>query len=99
MGPVQIQMRKKLTEAFAPLVLDILDESASHAGHVGAAVHAAKQGGAAIGVGETHFRVTIISDAFAGLNRVARQRAVYQVLAEELAGPVHALALKADPPS
>jgi BolA protein len=99
MGPVQIQMRKKLTEAFAPLVLEVLDESASHAGHAGAAVHAAKQGGAATGIGETHFSVTIVSAAFVGLNRVARQRAIYQVLAEELAGPVHALALKADAPS
>ena len=99
MGPVQIQMRKKLTEAFAPLVLEVLDESASHAGHAGAAVHAAKQGGAATGIGETHFSVTIVSAAFAGLNRVARQRAIYQVLAEELAGPVHALALKADAPA
>lgn len=99
MGPVQIQMRRKLTEAFAPLVLEILDESASHAGHAGAAVHAAKQGGAAIGNGETHFHVTIVSAAFTGLNRVERQRAVYQVLAEELAGPIHALALKANPPA
>ena len=99
MGPVQIQMRKKLTEAFAPLVLEILDESASHAGHAGAAVHAAKQGGAATGIGETHFSVTIVSAAFSGLNRVARQRAIYQVLREELAGPVHALALKADAPA
>jgi BolA protein len=92
-------MRKKLTEAFAPLVLEVMDESASHAGHAGAAVHAAKQGGAATGIGETHFSVTIVSAAFAGLNRVARQRAIYQVLAEELAGPVHALALKADAPA
>ncbi|CAN1530314.1 BolA Stress-induced morphogen (activity unknown) [Caulobacteraceae bacterium] len=99
MGPVQIQMRKKLTEAFAPLVLEVLDESASHAGHAGAAVHAAKQGGAATCIGETHFSVTIVSAAFVGLNRVARQRAIYQVLAEELAGPVHALALKADAPA
>jgi BolA family transcriptional regulator, general stress-responsive regulator len=99
MGPVQIQMRKKLIEAFAPLVLEVMDESASHAGHAGAAVHAAKQGGAATGIGETHFSVTIVSAAFAGLNRVARQRAIYQVLAEELAGPVHALALKADAPA
>jgi BolA protein len=99
MGPVQIQMRKKLTEAFAPLVLEVMDESASHAGHAGAAVHAAKQGGAATGIGETHFSVTIVSAAFVGLNRVARQRAIYQVLAEELAGPVHALALKADAPA
>jgi BolA protein len=92
-------MRKKLTDAFTPLVLEILDESASHAGHAGAAVHAAKQGGSATGIGETHFSVTIVSAAFAGLNRVARQRAIYKVLAEELAGPVHALALKAEAPA
>ena len=99
MGPVQIQMREKLVAAFAPLLLDIQDDSARHAGHAGAAQHAAKQGGAATGVGETHFSITIISTAFAGLSRVARQRAVYEVLKDELAGPVHALALKADAPS
>jgi BolA family transcriptional regulator, general stress-responsive regulator len=95
MGPVQLQMRTKLDAAFAPTRLEITDDSARHAGHAGAKVHAAKQGGAATGVGETHFDIVIESAAFAGLNRVACQRAVYSVLAEELAGPVHALSLKA----
>jgi BolA family transcriptional regulator, general stress-responsive regulator len=94
MGPIQLQMRAKLDAAFAPTRLEIIDESAAHAGHAGARVHAAKQGGSALGVGETHFVVEIESPFFDGLNRVARQRAVYEVLAEELAGPVHALALK-----
>jgi BolA family transcriptional regulator, general stress-responsive regulator len=94
MGPIQLQMRAKLEAAFAPTRLEITDESAKHAGHAGARAHAAKQGGGAAGVGETHFVVAIDSAFFEGLGRVARQRAVYTVLAEELAGPVHALALK-----
>ena len=68
------RLRARLTERFAPVRLEIIDESARHAGHAGA-----RPGG------ETHFRVTIVSAAFAGQNRVARQRAVYGVLAEELA--------------
>ncbi|HEY7991869.1 MAG TPA: BolA family protein [Stellaceae bacterium] len=78
------RLRARLTERFAPVRLEIIDESARHAGHAGA-----RPGG------ETHFRVTIVSAAFAGQNRVARQRAVYGVLAEELAHQVHALSLAA----
>ena len=95
MGPVQLQMRAKLEAAFEPSRLDITDDSARHAGHAGARTHAAKQGGSATGTGETHFDIVIESAAFEGQNRVACQRAVYAVLAEELAGPVHALSLKA----
>lgn len=75
-------MRAKLIAAFAPTRLDIVDESHRHVGHAGA-----REGG------ESHFRVTLVSAAFAGMGRVERQRRVYGVLAEELAGPVHALAL------
>lgn len=75
-------MRRKLTERFAPVRLEIVDDSQRHAGHAGA------QPG-----GETHFSVTIVSDAFAGMNRVARQRLVYEALSAEIAGGVHALAL------
>ncbi len=75
-------IRRKLTERLAPLRLDILDESHRHAGHAGARPE-----------GETHFAVTIVSAAFVGLGRVARQRLVYQILADELATRVHALAL------
>jgi BolA protein len=77
-------LRHKLTVAFAPTRLDIQDDSARHAGHAGA------QPG-----GESHFNLTIEAAAFAGASRVARQRMVYQALAEELAGPVHALSVKA----
>ena len=75
-------IRDKLTDRFAPTRLVILDESHRHAGHAGARPE-----------GETHFAVTIVAPAFAGLNRVARQRLVYQTLADELATSIHALSL------
>jgi BolA family transcriptional regulator, general stress-responsive regulator len=75
-------IRLKLTERFAPVRLEITDESHRHAGHAGARAE-----------GETHFAVTIVSAAFDGQGRVARQRLVYQTLAEELATRVHALSL------
>ena len=75
-------IRRKLTERFAPVRLEINDESHRHAGHAGARAE-----------GETHFAVTIVSAAFDGQGRVARQRLVYQTLAEELATRVHALSL------
>ena len=77
---------QKLTARFAPARLDVVDDSARHAGHVG------HPGGAGQG-GGTHFIVTLVSPAFAGLGRIARQRLVYQTLADELKGGVHALAL------
>lgn len=79
-------MAKKLTERFAPTRLEIVDDSAHHAGHLG------HPGGAGQG-GETHFSVTLVSDVFSGMGRVGRQRLVYQALADELKGGVHALAL------
>jgi BolA protein len=75
-------IRAKLSGRFAPVRLVVIDESHRHAGHAGA-----RPGG------ETHFAVTVVSPAFAGLGRVARQRLVYQTLADELAGGVHALSL------
>lgn len=75
-------IRTKLTERLTPARLEIADESDRHIGHEGA------QPG-----GETHFSVTIVSAAFVGQTRVARQRLVYQTLAEELATRVHALSL------
>ncbi len=76
------RIRAKLTAGLAPTRLAIHDESHRHAGHAGA-----RPGG------ESHFRVEIVAAAFVGESRVARQRRVYALLAEELAGPVHALAL------
>ena len=84
MGVVRQSLETKLGQAFSPTLLQIEDQSDRHAGHAGA------HGG-----GESHFNVTIEAAAFEGLSRVQRQRLVYAALAEELAGPVHALSLKA----
>ncbi len=81
-------IRTRLTEAFAPASLEVIDESHLHVGHVGA-----RPGG------ETHFRVVMTAAAFAGVGRVERQRQVHAVLAAELAGPVHALSLRLDAPA
>lgn len=80
-------IREKLVRAFAPTGLEIGDESTRHAGHAGARPNADGT------PGETHFRIHIVSEAFAGLSRVERQRRVYSILAEEIAGGVHALSL------
>ena len=84
MGAVTEQLQRKLTDAFAPARLTVDDDSARHAGHAGA-----RQGG------ESHFNVVIESAAFEGVSRVQRQRMVYRAVAAELAGPVHALSVKA----
>lgn len=76
-------MRVKLLAALKPVRLVIKDESHLHAGHAGARAG-----------GESHFRVLIVSAAFEGQPQVARQRAVNAALKDELAGPVHALAMK-----
>ncbi|MBM3541138.1 MAG: BolA family transcriptional regulator [Alphaproteobacteria bacterium] len=81
-------IRAKLLAAFAPARLDIVDESHRHVGHAGA-----REGG------ESHFRVRVVSAAFEGLGRVERQRRVYAILSDELAGPVHALALELKTPA
>lgn len=84
MGAIFDAIQEKLTQAFSPTRLEVVDDSGRHAGHAGA------RGG-----GESHFNVLIEAQAFAGTPKVARQRMVYRALAEELAGPVHALSVKA----
>jgi BolA protein len=84
MGAVSETIRRKLLARFQPNRLDVVDDSERHNGHAGA-----RDGG------ESHFNIVIESEAFEGLGRVQRQRAVYAALAEELAGPVHALSVKA----
>src|SRR5262249_32407257 len=79
---------EKLTRAFAPQRLDVVDESHQHAGHAG---HRPE--------GETHFRVYIVADAFRGKSRLERHRMVNETLSGELAGGVHALAIHASAPS
>lgn len=85
---VQQAIRTKLTEALQPSRLEIVDESAGHAGHAGARPE-----------GESHFSVEIVSEKFTGLSRVARQRLVYDILAEDLKTDIHALALKTIAPA
>ena len=86
-GAVGRIIAEKLTEAFAPAEIEVTDESHLHAGHAGARPR-----------GETHFRVKVVAEAFAGRPLVQRHRMINEVLADELAGPVHALAIKADAP-
>jgi BolA family transcriptional regulator, general stress-responsive regulator len=85
--PVKHAITNKLRETFSPESLDVIDESHLHEGHSG---H--RPGG------ETHFRIYIVSPAFEGKSRIERHRMINAALAAELAGPVHALAIKAQAP-
>lgn len=87
MGAVKDEIERRLRENFAPEHLDVIDDSAKHAGHAG---HDPR--------GESHFTVEISSALFAGLSRVERQRAVNRALADLLEERVHALAIKASLP-
>jgi BolA protein len=84
---VKDRITAKLSAALSPEKLAVIDESEQHRGHGGW-----REGG------ETHFRVDIVSGAFAGKSRLERHRIVNALLAEELAGPVHALAVQARAP-
>ena len=78
----------KLTGALKPTRLEIIDDSERHAGHSGAAA-----------AGESHFKVTVVSDAFDGKSRIERHMLVNEALAEELRGPIHMLQIKAITPA
>jgi BolA protein len=78
---------KKLTEAFEPQSLNVVDESHQHEGHAGS-----RPGG------QTHFRVYIVSEAFKGKTRIERHRMINGKLLDQLAGGVHALAIHASAP-
>lgn len=88
LGHVGQKITEKLSKALMPHSLEVIDESHLHAGHSGARPE-----------GETHFRVKIQSDAFQDKSLVQRHRMVNEVLAEELSGPVHALAISASVPA
>ena len=83
---VATQIRSRLA-ALEPLALELIDESAQHAGHAGA------QPG-----GNTHWRLSIVSPRFSGQPTVARHRMVYQALGELMQNPIHALAITARAP-
>jgi BolA protein len=84
---LESQMREKLMLALRPSRLDVVNESHLHAGHRSSP-----------GTGESHFRVLIVSEAFAGKTRVERHRMINEIVVEELKGGVHALAIKACAP-
>lgn len=84
---VKDTITRKLQDAFAPDSVEVTDESDQHQGHAG---H--RPGG------QTHFRVYIVSKAFDGKSRLDRHRLINAVLADDLAGGVHALAIHADAP-
>ena len=84
-APVVAQLRAALEHALAPRTLEIVDDSARHAGHAGAA-------------GGGHFRVTLVAEAFRGRSRLERHRLVYEAVAPLLAGSVHALNIEARTP-
>ncbi len=79
-------LRRRLESRFAPKLLVIEDESHLHAGHAGAAG------------GHSHFRVTIVAEAFRGVSPVARHRLVYAAVGDLLESDIHALAIEASPP-
>jgi BolA protein len=92
-GPITSIIRQKLTSGLSPTRLEIEDDSGRHAGHH----HEGGVDGRA--GGESHFNVTVVSAAFEGLGRMQRQRAVNALLRDELAGPVHALSIRALTPA
>lgn len=83
-GTVAATIRQRLEAALAPSRLDLVDDSQRHAGHAGA-----RPGG------ESHFRLTVVAAAFAGLGRLERQRLVHGALGDLMEGPVHALSIRA----
>src|SRR5262245_2066932 len=81
---VRDRIRQKLTKAFAPLALEVVDESERHRGHAGYRAG-----------GESHFRIAIAAEAFRGKSRIERHRMINELLRDELNGGVHAIAIQA----
>lgn len=86
-GPVAADIEKRLREALAPSHLAVINDSARHRGHAGDD-----------GSGESHFTVEIEAEAFAGMTRLARQRAVNAALGDLMRERVHAMAIRARAP-
>jgi BolA family transcriptional regulator, general stress-responsive regulator len=87
-APITEALERKITQALAPISLAVINESHLHAGHQEKFD----------GRGETHFRVRIVSDAFTGMSRIARHRAITSLLDAEFAAGLHALAIEASAP-
>jgi BolA protein len=86
-GPVAAEITRRLEKAFAPAHLEVINDSARHRGHAGDD-----------GSGESHFTVEVVTEAFAGLSRLERQRAVNAALGDLIRDRIHALAIKARAP-
>ena len=74
----------KLKAAFDASVVEVEDDSASHAGH---------------GASGAHVNLVVVAEAFSGKGQIARHRMIYAALAEEMTGPIHALAIVAKTPA
>src|SRR4051812_41196212 len=92
---VKDRITAKLSAALNPQALEVIDDSHRHAGHIG---HPGSGHPGTTSATETHFTVKVVSDSFAGKTRLQRHRLVNDLLAEELSGPVHALAIHANAP-
>lgn len=79
---MESRIRKKLSDAFSPSLLEVVNESHLHRGHAGDD-----------GSGESHFRVKVVSKSFADMSRVAAQQAVYRALSDEVKNAIHALSI------
>ena len=87
MGAVADSIKTKLEVAFKPESLEIIDDSDKHSGHFGASKD-----------GESHFTIKIVAPAFAKAGSIVSHRLIMSALKEELAGPVHALSIRASGP-
>jgi BolA protein len=86
-GPVAAEMLRRLNSALNPTRIELTDDSEQHRGHGGSNPE-----------GESHFSLSIESPAFAGKNRVERQRMIYAALGELMQARVHALSIRASAP-
>ncbi|KAH9247769.1 hypothetical protein BASA81_014607 [Batrachochytrium salamandrivorans] len=88
-GPIFLSIQTKINHALAPTLLNIIDDSAKHKGHAGLK---------GLRPAETHFRLVVVSDAFAAKSLVQRHRLIYEILDQEMKGGVHALSLTTKTP-
>ena len=87
-GTIQATLEQKLRDEFAPVSLEVINESHLHAGHQPSFD----------GTGETHFRIKVVSDAFTQMNRVARHRAINALVTDLMDNGLHAIAIDAKAP-
>lgn len=94
MGPLEKALHEKLTLEFAPISLQIVNNSAQHSGHGGVQDFKDKMGAGFNGPIESHFEIKIISPKFSGIGRLARQRMVLDLIKDEMK-IIHAMSIKA----